>query len=46
MVGRGEYKLEESTEVKVPPPAPVTAGALNRAVRITSLDAYRGLIKG
>ena len=44
MFGRGEYKLEDSAEVKVPPPAPLTAGALNRAARVTSLDAYRGLI--
>ncbi len=44
MFGRGEYKLEESAEVEVPPPAPLTAGALNRAARVTSLDAYRGLI--
>ena len=44
MFGRGEYQLEEPTEVKAPSRTPVTVGALSRAARVTSLDAYRGFI--
>ncbi|MFP6621192.1 MAG: hypothetical protein VB877_17750 [Pirellulaceae bacterium] len=44
MIGRDEYKLEETTETKLPPAAPLTPVTLSRAARLTSLDAYRGLI--
>jgi len=44
MFGRDEYKLEETTETRSPPAAPLTPVALGRAARVTSLDAYRGLI--